>query len=193
MRIKHAGRQWPVRFLIGAGMSLVTTAVSAQSTVPLPDTSQVTTMTASVVEQARVTLPASATIDVDNVASSSGTGNLTVNVQNIVLSTATKQLRISVMANAASFTPPVSGATTWSADDLTWSNGPGGGPSAWQNASGSAGTLSSAVYTAIATCDADAATCSSTGFKFNLAAKPTVKRAGSHTLLVTWKFESIGS
>ena len=186
-------RQWSVRALFAIGMSLVSTLVSAQTTVGLPDSSQSTTMTATVAEQARVTVPAAGSFNVTDVASSSATGNLTVTVQNIVLSSATKQLTISVKANTASFTPPVAGAATWSAGDLTWNTGPGGGPNAWQNAVGSGGTLSNAAYTAIATCNADATTCSSTGFKFNLAARGSVKRAGTHTLVVSWKFESIGS
>lgn len=166
---------------------------AAQTTVGLPDTAQSTTLTAAVAEQVRVTIPAGVSFNVTNVRSSTSEGNVAISVQNIVLSTATKQLRISLTANATSFTPPSAGATTWSASDVSWNAGPGGGPNQWQNATGSAGTLSAAAYNTVATCNADTSSCSITKLSITLDAKPTVKRAGSHTLIVTWKFESIGS
>jgi hypothetical protein len=186
VRIRHV-------FAAGAVCLSLSGVAAAQTAVALPDTAQTTTMTAAVVEQARVTLPAGVTFDVTNI--NSGTSQLSspIVVQNIVLTTATKQLRISLVANAATFTPPSAGATTWSASDISWTGGPGGGPHQWQNATGSAGTLNSASYNTVATCNADTASCSITRLPMTLAAKPTVKRAGGHTLTVTWKFESIGS
>jgi hypothetical protein len=162
----------------------------AQTSVTLPDTSQTTTLTASVSEQATVTLPAGVTFNVTNVAAGTTASNASITVQNIVLATATKQLKISLMANAASFTPPVGGATTWSASDVSWS-APNSGPNAWVNAIRNNATLSSSTFVEAATCIADTASCSTTGFAFALAAKPTVKRSGNHTLTVTWKFESM--
>lgn len=183
-----------LRALAGAGLCLLfARSASAQTSVELPNGSLSTTMTANVVEQARVTVPAAATFNVTNVGAITATADLTVSVQGIVLSTATKQVTISLRANAASFAAPVAGATTWSAADVSWTSGPGGGPKAWINAIGTAGTLDSGSYTAVATCNADTTSCSSTGVKFNLAARPDVKRSGSHTLVVSWKFESIGS
>lgn len=167
--------------LVGAG------SAAAQTTVTLPDTSQTTTMTAEVSEQAQVTVPAGITFSVDDVASSTAASAASVTVDNIVLATATKQLKISVQAGAASFTPPVALATTWSASDLSWN------AATWTSATGASGTLSDAAYTEVATCAADTASCSTTGLVFTLGAKPTVKRAGNHTLSVTWKFESIGT
>jgi hypothetical protein len=108
-----------------------------------------------------------------------------VTVQSIVLATATKQLRVSLQANAASFTPPVVGSPTWAAGDVTWN------AATWTNATGASGTLSNSAYTAVATCVADASDCSTTALVFTLGAKPTVKRSGNHTLVVTWKFEGI--
>lgn len=165
----------------------------AQTTIPLTDTTQTTTLTAAVAEQARITVPAGISFSVDNVSSSTSNGNVAVSVQNIVLTTATKQLRISVLANGPSFTPPVAGATTWSASDVSWNTGPGGGPNQWQNAVGSAGVLSTGAYNSVATCNADTTACSITKLTFTLEAKSAVRRSGSHTLTVTWKFESIGS
>jgi hypothetical protein len=168
-------------------MLLVSVPTFAQQSVTLTDTSQTTTLTATVSEQARVTVPAGVTFNVTNVAASTAATAASVTVQNIVLATATKQMRVSLQANAASFTPPVVGGTTWAPGDVTWN------AATWTNATGAAGTLSNAAYTQVATCTADAADCSTTGLVFTLGAKSTVKSAGDHTLVVTWKFESIGS
>jgi hypothetical protein len=46
-------------------------------------------------------------------------------------------------------------------------------------------------YTPVATCTADAASCSTVALQFSLAANAAVKRSGNHTLVVRWKFESI--
>jgi hypothetical protein len=159
----------------------------AQTSVTLTDTSQTTTLTASVSEQARVTVPAGITFNVSNVAASTAASAATVSVSSIVLATATKQFKVSLQANAAAFSPPVGGAVTWSASDVSWN------AAAWTNATGALGTLSNAAYNTVATCAADAADCSTSALVFTLGAKGTVKRAGSHTLVVTWKFESIGS
>ncbi|HEX7185277.1 MAG TPA: hypothetical protein VF756_25865 [Thermoanaerobaculia bacterium] len=174
-------------FLGSAGLLLIAGTAAAQTTVTLPDTSQTTTLTASVSEQARVTVPAGITFNVTDVANSTAASSASVTVSNIVLATATKQVKVSIQAGAASFTPSVAGATTWSAGDVTWN------AATWTNATGASGSLSNSAYSAVATCDADAASCSTTGLVFTLGAKSTVKRSGNHTLSVTWKFESIGT
>jgi hypothetical protein len=174
--------------VLSAGLYLVAaSAASAQTTVTLPDTSQTTTLTASVSEQATVTVPAGVTFNVTDVTGSTAASAASVTVDNIVLATATKQLKVSVQANAAAFTPPVALATTWSASDVTWN------AATWTSATGAANTLSNAAYTEVATCAADSASCSTTGLVFTLGAEPTVKRSGDHTLAITWKFESIGT
>jgi hypothetical protein len=56
------------------------------------------------------------------------------------------------------------------------------------------GTLSSSTYNVVATCNANLTLpCQSSGarLRFHLLAKPTVKRSGSHTLVMSWKFEII--
>ena len=178
-----------LRVLFPVFLLLMPAAALAQTTVTLPDTSQTTTFTASVSEQARVTVPASVTFNISDIGSAgSSSAAATVTVTQIVLATATKQFKVSIQANAAAFTPPVSGATTWSASDVTWF-----APS-WTNGAGAAGTLSSSAFSAVGTCTADVASCSTTGsLWFYLAAKTTVKRSGNHSLVVSWKFESIGS
>ncbi len=159
---------------------------SAQTTVAPPDSSQSTTLTANVSEQAQVTVPSGVTFNVTNVSASTAASAASVTVGSIVLATVTKQLRVSLQASALSFTPSVALATTWAAGDVTWN------AATWTNATGAAGTLSSTAYTAVATCAADTASCNTTGLVFSLAAKSTVKRSGNHTLAMTWKLESIG-
>lgn len=166
-------------------MSGLASLASAQVLVTLPDTSQTTTLTANVSDQATVTTPAGVTFNVTNVASSTSGSTAAVTVTNIVLPTAADQLKVSVKANAASFTPPVALATTWSAGDVTW------GAGTWTNATGAAGTLTDASFTEVATCAADASGCNTTSVPFSLAAKGTVRRSGNHTLVITWKFEKL--
>lgn len=166
---------------------LCSSAAAAQTVVILPDTSQTTAVSVTVSEQARVVVPSGITFSVTNVGASTAASAASVTVDQIVLASATKQLKVTLKADASSFTPPVGGATTWAAADVTWS------AAAWTAAVGSAGTLSSAAYNTVATCDANATACSTSALVFTLAAKPAVQRSGTHTLVVTWKFESIGS
>lgn len=176
-----------IRGSVIAAFVFAAAIASAQTTVVLPDTSQTTTLTANVSEQARVTVPAGVTFNVTDIASSTAASAASVTADNIVLATATKQLKISVQAGAAAFTPPVVGATTWSASDVTWN------AATWTSATGASGTLSNSAYTEVATCAADAASCSTSGLVFTLGAKTTVQRSGNHALAITWKFESIGT
>ncbi len=179
-------KTWGSRIWLAADLVFAASASAfAQTTVTLPDTSQTTTVSANVSEQARVIVPSGITFNVTNIGVSTVASAATVTVDQIVTATATKQLKLSLQANAASFTPPVGGATTWAATDVSWN------AAAWTNATGSTGTLSNSAYTTVATCQADAAACSTTGLVFTLAAKATVQRSGTHTLVVTWKFESI--
>jgi hypothetical protein len=176
------------RMVLALGGLLASAGIAhAQVTVILPDTSQTTSLTANVSEQARVVVPATVTFLVTNVSVSTAAPAASVTIDNIVLATATKQLKVSLQAGASSFTPPVVGATTWSASDVTWN------AATWTNATGSSGTLSSSSFNAVATCTANAAACSTTAMVFTLGAKTTVQRSGNHTLSVTWKIESIGS
>ena len=161
------------------------TVAGAQTTVTLADTSQTTTLTATVGDQARVTVPAGVSFAVSDIATATVASPATVTVANIVLATASKQLRMSLQADAAAFTPPVGGATSWAASDVSWA------AASWTNASGAAGTLSNSAYNAVATCTADVSSCSTAGLTFTLAANTGVKRSGNHTLVVRWKFESI--
>jgi hypothetical protein len=168
-----------------AGLALLYAAAAPAAVVTLPDNSQTTTLTAEVSEQAAVTVPVGVSFNVVDIASSTAAGAASVDVDNIVLASATKQLKVSLQANAASFSPPVALATTWSAGDVTWN------AASWTNATGASGTLSESSFNEIATCAADSAACNTSGLVFTLGSKDTVKRSGDHTLVVTWKFESI--
>jgi len=159
----------------------------AQTTVLLPDTSQVTTLTATVSEQARITVPSGVTFNVADTANSTASSNVSLAISNVVLSTATKQLRVAIQADAASFTPPVGGATTWSASNVSWN------AASWTAATGATGTLSGSAYNTVATCDAGAAACSTSGLVFTLGANSAVQRSGNHTLVIRWRLESTGS
>ena len=163
------------------------TAVFAQATVVLPDTSQTSTVSVTVSEQARVAVPSGISFNVTNIGASTAAAAATITIDQIVLASATKQLRLSLQATSSSFTAPVPGDTTWAASDVSWS------AAAWTNAAGSGGTLSNAAFNTVATCDAGAASCSTNALIFSLASKPAVQRSGTHTLIVTWKVESIGS
>jgi hypothetical protein len=171
----------------GALLALCAVGASAQTTVVLPDTSQSTTGTANVSEQCRLQVPTTITFPVTDVTISTPAPAASVTITSIVLATATKQLKISLQAAAANFTPPVVGATTWGAGDVSWN------AAAWTNATGAGGVLSSTQYNEVATAVADTGGASTTALIFTLAAKATVKRAGNHTLSMTWKVESIGT
>ena len=159
----------------------------AQTLVQLPDQTQTTTFTVNVSEQARVQVPANVTFTVTNVANPTTAPNASVTIDQIVLATATKQLMVSMRANAPAFTPPAVGAATWTAGAVSW------GAAAWTNATGVTGVLNSATFQQIATCTAGVANCSTNSLSFTLAGNPAVQLSGNHTLVVTWRFESIGT
>lgn len=179
---KKIGRAFEATLLV---VFLSSTAF-AQAAVTLPDTSQTTTLNANVAEQAKVQVPATVNFAVNDISAITYSSGQSVTITNIALSTGTKQLKISLQANAANFTPPVALAATWAASAISWDS-----DDVWTNASQATGTLSSSAYTQVATCTADAAACSTTGMVFNLAANTSVKRSGTHSLVVTWKFEAI--
>lgn len=166
---------------------LLFAGAAATQAADLPDTSQSTTLTATVSEQAELTVPAGVNFAVSDVSGATVASAASVSASNIVLASATKQLKISLQANAALFTPPVALATTWSAGDVSWNQ------STWTAALGASGTLSESSFLEVGTCTADAASCSTSDLVFTLGANSAVKRSGDHTLAVTWKIESIGS
>ena len=122
---------------------------------------------------------------VNSVGASTASSSVSVSATGVVLATATKELKVSLQANAASFTPP-SGSATWNASDVTWN------VATWTNATAASGTLSNSAFNTVAS-TADVASCSTSGLVFTLAANTNIVRSGNYTLVVTWKFESIGT
>lgn len=169
-----------------AALLLGATGASAQVLVSLPDSAQSTTFTASVAEQVTITVPAAVSFTVSNLANDVDATDASVTAANIVMSGAGKSLKISLKADAAAFTPPVALSTTYDAADVSW-NAP-----AWTNGTGATGTLSSAGFNEVVTCQADVTGCNTANLKFTLKAHAGVQYAGSHTLTATWKIESVG-
>jgi hypothetical protein len=171
-------------FVLTSSTLVGVSTAQAQVTVLLPDTSQTTTLTATVSPQARVTVPAGITFNVTDTAVATAASAASITITNVVTPSASNQLRLSLQADAASFTPPAAG-TSWTASEVTWA------AASWTNASGSAGTLSSAAYNTVATCDPNASACGTTGLVFTLGANTAVNRSGNHTLVVRWRFQAI--
>jgi hypothetical protein len=173
---------------IGLGLTLAASCgvVFGQVVVDLPDTSQTSSMQATVSEQAQVTVPADITFAVTNITITTAATAAAVTITNIALATSTKQLEILIDTSAADFTPPTGGGTI-AATAVTWNASTG---TAWTGASG---TLANGTFNQVATCTAGVAACSTTGLVFTRAAVPTIQISGLYTLTVNWKFESIGS
>ena len=177
-----------VTSMIVALTGLSAAVASAQESVVLPGSPSGSTMlTAEVSEQARVTVPAGVTFNVTNINAATASAATSVTVDSIVLATAGKTLKMSVQASAAAFTPSVATAATWAAVDVSWSAG--------TFSNGGTGVVGVLALTPVAgaTCAADVSACSTTNLVFTLAPNALVKRSGNHTLVMTWKFESIGA
>jgi hypothetical protein len=171
--------------LLSVAALIAAAATPAQAvTVTLPDSSLSTVVQLSLLDTATVTVPATLTFVVNDITSATA-ATAAVTVTGLSLGTA--HLQISLQANAAAFTPPSVGATTWNAGDISWTAG------TWTNGTGSAGTLTSSAFNIVATCNAGflVTGCNNAAIGFTLAAKPGVKISGSHTLTMTWKFASI--
>jgi hypothetical protein len=172
--------------MIVALTAITATLASAQTTVGLPDTSQSTTLSADVSEQARITVPGTLHFAVTNTSAITN-ASAAVTVTNIALASAAKQLQISVKADSLTFTPSVVGGTTWASSDVSWD------AVVFSNAGvGTAGALAGvATYGIVQTCAVNVTECSTVALPFHLAAKPAVNYSGSHTLSMTWKFASL--
>jgi hypothetical protein len=157
--------------------------IHAQTTVILPDTSQTTGVIVNILESVSVTIPSSAMFTVANISAPTVSPAMTVAVSGLTAKSASTGVALSVRAAAAQFTPPQPGAPTWAAADVSWPAG------TWTGATGSAGTLSTSAFNTVATCGTNG--CSTSGFTFTLAPNPAVTRSGAHTLIVTWKIESL--
>jgi len=177
-----------VRTSMMVALTVVTAALaSAQEVVTMPgDASSLTTLTAVVSDQARITVPSVVTFNVTNIAAATVASGVSFLADNIVLSSASATLNVSLIGNAPTFTAPLA-SPTWAVADVSW------GVAAFTAGTAVAGTLA-ATPVAVFTCAAAVATCGTTGstLVFTLAPKTTVTRSGNHTLTMTWKFASIG-
>lgn len=162
---------------------LVAAAPRAQTTVILPDTSQTTGVVVNIMEHVTVTIPSTTVFNVANINAPTASTSMTVGAAAMTRRTTSTGVALSVRAAAPQFTPPHTGAPTWAADDVSWSAG------TWTGGTASAGTLTTSAFNRVAACGTDG--CSTSTFTFTLAPKPTVTRSGAHTLVVTWKIESL--
>lgn len=176
-----------MRLSLAACVCLLPSVAAAQIVVALPSSTQSTMLTATVSEQARVSVPAGVSFSVADIGSATAATAAAVTIDQIVLATATKQLQVSVQAAVPDFTPSVPLTPTWAATDVSWN------AASWTQGTGSAGTLSSSGYNVVATCAAGVSACSTTQLVFTLGSNGSITNAGSHTLSITWKIESIGS
>jgi hypothetical protein len=175
-----------VRTSIIAAFTVMTAGLaSAQTPVFLPDESTSSTLTANVSEQAQISVPATVNFAVTNILVSTASTPVSVAATAIVLANASKTLHIMLKGNGPVFTPSVAATPTWAVAAVSWA-----APS-FTNGTGALGTLAE-TYVDVATCAANVASCSTANMIFNLAANPAVTRSGNHTLVMTWKFESIG-
>ena len=175
---RHLYRTATAAVLIG-----IASAASAQTTVPIPDQSETSTLTATVGEQCRINVPSVISFAVTRVSQATTT-NVAVVIDNIVLANATRRLRVLVRAAGASFVPPFAGDSTWLAADVSWN------AAGWTNGTGYAGILGNAVFVRMAETNANVPNTTSVGLQFTLAGRPTVRRAGNHTLNMTWRVEA---
>ncbi len=164
----------------------VTTAGLASAQAVVTTGSDTTTLTAVVSAQARITVPATVTFNVTNIAVATTAAGVSFLADNIVASSASGALTIS-LRGASVFTAPVGGGPTWAVADVSW------GAAAFTAGTAVLGTLA-ATDVPFATCTAGVATCGTTGptLVFTLAPNTAVTRSGNHTLTMTWKFLSVG-
>jgi len=168
---------------LGCLFVMSTLSAMAQAT-DLPDATNGLTVTATVREQAIISVPATIGFDVTDVGAATTVSSGAISLTQIVLNDG-KKIRLSLKASAASFTAAAGGSVTWAASDISWNTG------AWTNGMGAANALDNAAYVEVMTSSSDNPASVTGSFTFTLAAKATVDRAGAHTLAATWKVESL--
>ena len=165
-------------------IGMVSAAHGQATTVPIPDQSRTSVLTATVGEQCRINVPATISFAVTNVAVPTASSSVTVAIDTIVLANATRRLRILVRAVGINFTPPVIGDNTWSSADVSWN------AATWSNGLPFAGVLNSVVFVRMAETLPNVPNTQTSNLIFTLAGRPTVRRAGNHTLNMTWRVEA---
>ena len=166
-------------------LTAITAGMASAQVLPLPNETGTSTLAATVSEQASFSVPSTVSFAVTNILVPTTSSAVSVTATNIVLANASKTLHIMVRGNGPVFTPSVAASPTWVVADVSWA------AATFTNGTGVLGTLAQ-TYVGVATCAADVASCGTTNMVFTLAANPAVTRSGDHTLVMTWKFESIG-
>jgi hypothetical protein len=166
-------------------LTAITAGMASAQVLPLPNETGTSTLTATVSEQASFSVPSAVSFAVTNILVPTTSSAVSVTATNIVLANASKTLHIMVRGNGPVFTPSVAASPTWVVADVSWA------AATFTNGTGVLGTLAQ-TYVGVATCAADVASCGTTNMVFTLAANPAVTRSGTHTLVIIWKFESIG-
>src|SRR5688500_3108880 len=111
-------------------IGMVSAASAQTTTVPIPDQSRTSVLTATVGEQCRINVPATISFAVTNVNAATASSPVSVVIDNIVLANATRRLRVLVRAVGINFTPPLVGDSTWASADVSWN------AATWQNGAG---------------------------------------------------------
>src|SRR5688500_11523138 len=79
-------------------IGMVSAASAQTTTVPIPDQSRTSVLTATVGEQCRINVPATISFAVTNVNAATASSPVSVVIDNIVLANATRRLRVLVRA-----------------------------------------------------------------------------------------------
>lgn len=169
--------------VLPAACILLLLAASRASPVALPNETQQSSIIATVMEQAQITVPATIAFDVTDVTQDTPVSGLTVSATSVCL-TDGNALRIELKADAADFTPPSVGAPTWVASDVSWTAG------SWTGGAGLAGTLSALAYNKVAESNVNASQLSNSDMAFTILARPAIQYAGQYTITGTWRFSS---
>jgi len=164
------------------------TAVQA-ATLTLPDSTQTSTMQATIREGMTITVPSLidfgfVTIDGTNKSIAVTTAPQTVTLTGIAL-TGGKKVKVSLQANSVNF---VDGGALLAAADVSWN------AATWTQGTGTAGTLSNAAFNEVGHSNINpAGTVTTTNLLFTLGVHDfaaAAVQAGPQTLVVTWKVES---
>jgi hypothetical protein len=193
---KHGGRfaDHPARILQGrsimngrfcttlgaAGLLLAATAAGGATVYTMPATTLPVHLTYTVLRQAQVIVPAGISFDVHDISVSTTSAAVSVTTTGIIVYG--NFMHIGLSADAASFTPPVTGATTWASTSVVWS------AATWDGGTGVGRALSSTTVGDLVSCSAHLDHCSTTNLVFTLVPNTSVKRAGLHTITARFKF-----
>jgi len=169
--------------VLPAACILLLLAADCAFPIALPNEMQQSSIIATVMEQAQITVPGTIVFNVTNVTQDTRISGLGVSATSVCLESG-KALRIELKADAADFTPPSGGAPTWVASDVSWEAG------SWTGGAGVAGTLSDSAYNKVAESSVNASELSNSDMAFTILARPAIKYAGQYTVTGTWRFSS---